>query len=69
MAILLSIGDELALGQTVDTNTAFVAAALAGRGVITRMHLTVADEHAALAAAFRQAVALEAASPDPRPGW
>ena len=35
---------------------------------MTRMHLTVADDHAALAAAFRQAVALEAASPDPAPG-
>ncbi|BAM04085.1 competence/damage-inducible protein A [Phycisphaera mikurensis] len=68
MAILLSIGDELALGQTVDTNTAFMAAGLAERGVMTRMHLTVADEHAALAAAFRQAVRLEAASPDPAPG-
>lgn len=68
MAILLSIGDELALGQTVDTNTAFLAAGLAERGVMTRMHLTVADDRAALAAAFRQAVALEGASPDPCPG-
>jgi len=31
-AVILSIGDELALGQTVDTNTAYLAAKLAERG-------------------------------------
>ena len=65
MPILLSIGDELALGQTVDTNTAYLAAGLAARGLMTRMHLTVADDHAALTAAFRHAVALAGEAEDP----
>ena len=65
MPILLSIGDELALGQTVDTNTAYLAAGLAARGLMTRMHLTVADDRAALTAAFRHAAALAAEAEDP----
>jgi len=54
-AILLSIGDELALGQTVDTNTGWLAQQLAERGITCPLHLTIADDRAAIADAFRHA--------------
>ncbi len=54
-AIILSVGDELVLGQTVDTNSAWLSAELAGRGIMTRYHQTVADDRAAIAAAIRAA--------------
>lgn len=54
-AIIVSIGDELVLGQTVDTNSAWLSAALAGHGVMTRAHVTVADDRPAIAAAIREA--------------
>ncbi len=54
-AIILSIGDELALGQTVDTNAAWLSARLAGRGVFTQRHETVADDRPAIAQAIRRA--------------
>jgi len=34
-SVILSIGDELALGQTVDTNAAWLSAKLAERGIPT----------------------------------
>ncbi len=43
-AVILSIGDELVLGQTVDTNSAWLSAQLTSLGVWPRRHLTVADE-------------------------
>ncbi|MGB9627004.1 MAG: molybdopterin-binding protein, partial [Phycisphaerae bacterium] len=43
-AIILSIGNELTLGQTVDTNSAWLSQQLAAIGVHVRMHATVADE-------------------------
>lgn len=54
-AIILSIGDELTLGQTVDTNAAWLSARLVERGIITRWHLTVPDDCAAITRAVRQA--------------
>ncbi|MEM9915560.1 MAG: competence/damage-inducible protein A [Planctomycetota bacterium] len=51
-AILLSIGDELALGQTVDTNTAWVAARLATLGISTVLHETVSDDQDLIAASI-----------------
>jgi len=56
-AVILSIGDELVLGQTVDTNSAFLSAELAQLGIATTYHQTVADNRAAVVAAFRQASA------------
>lgn len=41
---IVAIGDELVLGQTVDTNSAFLSAQLARLGIKTRMHLTVSDD-------------------------
>ncbi len=57
-AVILSIGDELALGQTVDTNTAYLAAKLAELGVWTRYHQTLADDQALIAEAMTHAAEL-----------
>ena len=54
-AVILSIGDELVLGQTVDTNSAFLSAKLMRRGIGTLYHQTVADDLAAITEAIRQA--------------
>ncbi|MEM9419460.1 MAG: competence/damage-inducible protein A [Planctomycetota bacterium] len=51
-AILLSIGDELALGQTVDTNSAWAAAKLATLGISTVLHETVSDDQDLIAASI-----------------
>jgi len=47
-AAILSIGDELVLGQTVDTNSAFLSSQLASRGIMTLLHQTVADDVTAI---------------------
>jgi len=54
-ACILSIGDELVLGQTVDTNAAWLSQRLAERGVMTRCHLTVADHIEQVTEAFMYA--------------
>ncbi len=54
-AVILSIGDELALGQTVDTNSAYLAARLAEHGIACLYHLTVADDRAAITRALLDA--------------
>jgi nicotinamide-nucleotide amidase len=54
-AIILSIGDELVLGQTVDTNSAYLSAKLAQRGIGTLYHQTVADDQAMIATAIAEA--------------
>ncbi|MEQ9461522.1 MAG: competence/damage-inducible protein A [Phycisphaeraceae bacterium] len=54
-AAILAIGDELVLGQTVDTNTAWIAQRLAARGIMANLHLTVPDDHHAIRDAFLQA--------------
>jgi len=43
-AIIVSIGNELTLGQTVDTNSAWLSQQLAAIGGRVRMQATVADE-------------------------
>lgn len=52
-AAILSIGDELTLGQTLNTNSAWLADQLAGQAIVTGEHRTVADDHDAIAAAVR----------------
>lgn len=52
LAVILSIGDELVLGQTLDTNSAFLSAELASRGISTLYHQTVADDQPAIARAI-----------------
>lgn len=54
-AIILSIGDELVLGQTVDTNTAWLAARLARQGIQTHYHQTLPDDLQTIAQAITQA--------------
>lgn len=54
-AIILSIGDELVLGQTVDTNSAYLSAELVSRGIGTLYHQTVADDRAAINRAIVEA--------------
>lgn len=54
-AIILSVGDELVLGQTVDTNSAWLSDQLASRGINTRYHQTLADDQAQTARAIAQA--------------
>ncbi len=54
-AILISIGDELALGQTVDTNSAWLAGRLSELGITTILHETVADDQALITATIRWA--------------
>jgi len=54
-AVLLAVGNELVCGQTVDTNSAWLARRLVQRGIQTLHHQTVADDRAAIAEAFRDA--------------
>ncbi|MGA2500410.1 MAG: competence/damage-inducible protein A [Tepidisphaeraceae bacterium] len=54
-AIVVSIGDELVLGQTVDTNSAWLSQRLAGIGVDVTGHVTVADDQQAIERAMQDA--------------
>jgi len=51
-AVILAIGDELVLGQTVDTNSGYLSARLAERGIGTLYHQTIGDDRAAIARAI-----------------
>lgn len=51
-AAILSVGDELTLGQTLDTNSRWIAARLLDLGIVVREHATVPDDLDAHAAAF-----------------
>ncbi|MEM0982517.1 MAG: CinA family nicotinamide mononucleotide deamidase-related protein [Planctomycetota bacterium] len=53
-AALLSIGDELVLGQTLDTNTAWLADRLFTLGVTTHEHTTVDDDARRIAQAIER---------------
>lgn len=53
-AAVLSIGDELTLGETVDTNSAWISRRLAERAVMVRTHVTVADSLDAIAETFQE---------------
>lgn len=55
-AIILSIGDELVLGQTLDSNSAWLSARLADRGIIPLYHKTIADDLEATVKALKLAV-------------
>jgi nicotinamide-nucleotide amidase len=56
-AIILSVGDELTLGQTVDTNSAWLSQQLATNGLPVRAHVTVPDDEAAITDAISNAAA------------
>src|SRR5436190_1582088 len=54
-AIILSVGDELVLGQTLDTNSAWISQQLAAVGCDVIAHLTVPDDQRAIEQAIRLA--------------
>ncbi len=54
-AIIISIGNELTSGQTVDTNSSYLAMRLGERGIETPEHWTVSDGHSAIASAIKTA--------------
>jgi len=56
-AIILAVGDELVSGQTIDTNTPFLARQLAQLGIATTSHRCVRDDRAAIAEAIRRSAA------------
>ena len=55
-AIILSVGDELVLGQTVDTNSAWLSQQLAAVGCDIVAHLSVADDQRAIEEAISETV-------------
>jgi nicotinamide-nucleotide amidase len=52
----LPIGDELVLGQTVDTNSAWISQQLASVGCAVAAHLTVGDDQKAIEQAMLESV-------------
>src|SRR6056297_2135193 len=54
-AALIAIGNELTGGQTVDTNSAWLAKQLGRNGIPVALHLTVGDSQADIAATIRSA--------------
>ena len=57
-AIVLSVGDELVLGQTVDTNSAWLSERLASFGCAVSAHATVGDDQSAIEEAIRRSAPL-----------
>ncbi len=57
-AVLISIGTELTSGQTVDTNSAWLAAQLESLGIEVCAHVTVPDDEAAISRAMTDAAAM-----------
>jgi nicotinamide-nucleotide amidase len=55
ISIILSIGDELVLGQTVDTNSAWLSAQLAAMGCDVAAHATVPDDQTSIESAIQAA--------------
>jgi len=53
-AAIISQGDELTLGQTLDTNSQWLAQQLLGLGIPPAEHVTLPDDRAAIADAFRR---------------
>ena len=47
-AVIVSIGDELVLGQVVDRNAGWLSCELAGMGIVVSGHVTVGDEVGAI---------------------
>jgi competence/damage-inducible protein CinA-like protein len=57
-AIILSIGDELILGQTIDTNSAWLSQQLAAVGCDILGHMTVPDAQRGIEQAIRGSIGL-----------
>jgi nicotinamide-nucleotide amidase len=54
-AIIISVGNELTTGQTIDTNSAYLSRQLAVRGIAVLQHVTVPDDKQATTQAIRLA--------------
>ena len=55
-AEIISIGSELTTGASLDTNSQWLSHELAGLGIFTHLHTTVADENERMRELFRNAV-------------
>ncbi len=55
-AAIISIGDELTLGQTVDTNSTYLSEQLAKRGITALMHITISDDRDAIIDSLKYAI-------------
>ncbi|MCW5775235.1 MAG: CinA family nicotinamide mononucleotide deamidase-related protein [Phycisphaeraceae bacterium] len=55
--VIVSIGDELTLGQSLDTNSRWLSARLLECGIVTARHVTVPDDAVAVERAVREAAA------------
>src|SRR5439155_20936299 len=55
-SIILSIGDELVLGQTIDTNSAWLSQQLAAVGCDIAAHMTVPDDQNSIEQAIHESV-------------
>jgi len=56
-AEIITVGTELLLGQLVDSNTTFIAKALADAGIDVHRETSVGDNEARIAAAVKEAIA------------
>src|SRR4051794_38616259 len=56
-AAIVSSGDEILLGQTLDTNSRWLSGRLVERGVLPVEHVSVPDDADALAGALRRLAA------------
>ena len=52
--IIISIGDELVLGQTVNTNATWLSRELAALGITVSEHITLADDVEAIKVYLQQ---------------
>src|SRR5262245_26870112 len=55
-AIILSVGDELILGQTLDTNSQWLSRELASVGCDVVAHVTVPDDQRAIERVMRESI-------------
>ena len=55
-ATILTIGDELLIGQIVDTNSVFIARQLNAAGVVVCERTSIGDDHAQIVAALERAL-------------
>ena len=56
-AIIISVGDELTSGLTLNSNAAWLGRQLSDLGISCQLQLTIGDNQAAIVAAIRQSVA------------
>lgn len=56
-AIIVTIGDEILIGQTVDTNSALISRHLDSAGIIVRERVSVGDNKTQIAEALNRAIA------------